>query len=267
MYCLVSYLEFYDHRNLQGSPNVGFVFWTGTCLMLTLVLALIVIVLSYQRYFFQMKRQESELMLKTSLESEIQERQRIASDLHDSVLGDLNAIKMYLAILKRETGTIDVYGELESGVEQAIENTRLIANKLMPPLLESLGLEVAVSDYFEKLSLQTKITFTLISTETFGFSVPTQYELYRILQEFTTNMIKYGKPTYCEVLFYRSEEMILIDITDDGQAFIFDHFLKASKGYGLKNILSRLKIIGGTLQQKDAATGNHFLITIKSQLC
>ena len=45
-------------------------FWVGTFIMLFLAFGLIFLVVSYQRHFFRMKREEAENMLKVSLESE-----------------------------------------------------------------------------------------------------------------------------------------------------------------------------------------------------
>ena len=77
------------------------VFWIGTFVMLFFACCLIFLVLFYKNYFFRMKQKETELLLKTSLESEKNERQRIAADLHDSVSSDLSAIRNYLTIILR----------------------------------------------------------------------------------------------------------------------------------------------------------------------
>jgi len=71
-------------------------FWIGTFIMLVLAVSLIVLAIFYQRNLHQYKLQESELLLKASLESEQVERARIASELHDGLQGDLNAVKNFL---------------------------------------------------------------------------------------------------------------------------------------------------------------------------
>lgn len=214
-----------------------------------------------------MKRDEADLLLKASLESEKNERIRIAADLHDGVSGDLNAIKNYLAILER-TGAIDanqeIFIEIKESISAAIENTRLTSYKLMPPLLETFGLVATIEDYFVQLSKKTSISFTVSGVEGV-FELPTYvaYELYRVIQEFTTNMIKYGSVRNCLLAFYSIEGIRYIEIVDDGVSFDFMNLLQHSKGTGIKNISSRLKIIEAVLQQRNATEGNHFLITLK----
>lgn len=214
-----------------------------------------------------MKQKETQLLLKTSLESEKNERQRIAADLHDSVSSDLSAIRNYLTIILRgekdETRAM-LFQELKEGVEVAIENTRQVSYKLMPPLLDKLGFELALEDYFNKLSKKTGLSFELISKKDSSFkSTPSVlYELFRIIQEFTTNMLKYGSITKCQVILNVNNKVGCLEIIDDGIPYNFQESLSESKGTGLRNINSRLKIIGAKFIQKDVVHGNHFIVSI-----
>jgi len=242
-------------------------FWIGTAVMLLFAFGVLFLVLFYQNYFIKMKRKEAELLLKASLESEKQERMRIAADLHDGVSGDLNAIRNYLSILQRgekDTEKQELFSEIKSGVEAALENTRQVSYKLMPPLLELAGFTVALQDYFERLTLSSKISFEVISkTDGPDFFQEVGYELFRIVQELTTNMIKYGSVSRCQVIIHSLETNYCIEITDDGTSFDFKKLLMVSTGAGLKNISSRLKVIGAKMEQLEVSEGNHFIITLK----
>lgn len=252
---------------MEGTSEIKSVFWIGTILMLLLAFGLLFLVLFYQNYFSKMKRKETELLLKTSLESEKQERQRIAADLHDGVSGDLNAIRNYLTVLHKGESDLkkqELFIEIRKGVEAAIENTRLVSYKLMPPLLETFGFVVALQDYFERLTQSTTIPFIVVSKEVdFGFSSSAGYELFRVIQEFTTNMLKYGNIESCHVVLYTLDELVCIEIIDDGEPFEFKVLFATSKGTGIKNINSRLKIIDAELMQRQVVVGNHFVITLK----
>lgn len=213
-----------------------------------------------------MKRNEAMLLLKTSLESEKIERQRIAADLHDSVSSDLSAIRNYLVVLGKtefDTEKLEQLKELKAGVETAIENTRLVSYKLMPPLLDNLGFVFALEDYINKLNKDSSLVFTLISKDDrFKFDVSISYELFRVVQEFTTNMLKYGSITSCTIALCIIDDLGYIEIIDDGNAFDFNHELKTSAGTGVKNISSRLKVIGATILQEEVKIGNHFVIKL-----
>lgn len=241
--------------------------WMGTGVMLFFALGLVLLVLFYQNYFVKMKRKEAELLLKSSLESEKRERKRIAADLHDGVSGDLNAIRNYLSVLQKgekDTGKQELFTEIKEGIDAALENTRQVSYKLMPPLLELAGFTVALQDYFERLSSSSKIRFEVATLADFpDFYQETGYELFRIVQEMTTNMIKYGAITRCRVMVYVLENNYCIEITDDGVPFDFKELQAVSTGSGLKNISSRLKVIGAQMEQQEIKKGNHFIITLK----
>jgi signal transduction histidine kinase len=239
-------------------------------MMLFLAFGLIFLVLFYQNYFAKMKRREAEQLLLVSLESEKNERQRIAADLHDSVSGDLVAIRNYLAIMKKSNARemeASVIDELREGIENALENTRQVSYKLMPPLLNSFGLAAALIDYYDRLTQKTAIPFTVESDEKTELKPEIAYELFRVIQEFSTNMLKYGEISNCKVGIARLQDNFTIEIIDDGKPFHFDKAMEQSSGTGLKNIATRLKVIGAVLTQREKSDGNHFIITLKQTSC
>jgi signal transduction histidine kinase len=257
-------------RNMERTTEIYSVLWLGTGIMLFLAFGLIFLVLFYQNYFTRMKRKEAEQLLLVSLESEKNERQRIAADLHDSVSGDLVAIRNYLSIMKKnDNGEIEgsVIDELREGIENALENTRQVSYKLMPPLLDSFGLAAAVTDYYERLAQKTGISF-VVETNDEGEPKPEiAYELFRVIQEFTTNMLKYGEIANCRVSMSTQKDQFVIEIIDDGRPFHFHNAMEQSTGMGLKNISTRLKVIGAVLTQREQLSGNHFIIILKPISC
>lgn len=254
---------------MESSNKVGTLIFIGTGLIVILVFVVLFLAVFYQSYVLKIKREEAELLLKTSLESENEERKRIAADIHDGVSGDLNAIRNFLAVLyKKEDDSEkkDLLDDVKKGVEAALENTRLVSYKLMPPLLETSGFLATVEDYFDRINNKTKAHFFLV-TQLKSFHLPPNisYELFRVIQEFTTNMIKYGDISSCEVLIAYINETYNITIIDDGDCFNFKEMYLLSKGTGLKNISSRLKVIEANLSQIELSKGNEFLITIKTK--
>lgn len=256
---------------MEGAEEIRIVFWLGTLGMLFLAFGLLSLVLYYQNHFSKMKRKETELLLKTSLETEKNERRRIAADLHDSVSGDLNSIRNYLTILKKKDTSAEnheIFDEIRMGVEMALENTRKVSYNLMPPLLETFGLVTALKDYLDGLSRKTEIAFRVESeTEEVTLSAAVAYELFRIVQELTTNMIKYGAVSEATVILGFTDTNFKIMIVDNGIPFNFAGLLATSKGTGIKNINSRLKIIGAEFVQDTVEKGNSFTILLKKEKC
>lgn len=252
---------------MESTNKVGTLILVGTGLIVILVLLLLFLAVFYQTYVMKMKRKEAELLLKTSLESEKQERKRIAADIHDGVSGDLNAIRNFLSVLyKNETSQEKkaLYDDIKIGVEAAIENTRLVSYKLMPPLLETSGFLITLQDYFSRLNSKTPAHFT-INTKEESIDLPNEmaYELFRVVQELTTNMIKYGNVKSCEITIKQEGNNYIFFIKDDGIPFNFKEMYLISKGTGLKNISSRLKVIDAIFKQNQPILGNEFVISVK----
>jgi signal transduction histidine kinase len=250
------------------NKEVNTILWIGTAVTLLLGCGLIFLVLFYQNYFAKRRRKEAERLLKTALESEKNERKRIAADIHDGVSGDLNAVRNFIRILQKQEADedkISILKGMNSGVEAALENTRSISYKLMPPLLESAGLVAAIEDYFERLTAAyPKIDFSVEALNEIILAPEKAYEIFRIIQEFSTNMIKYGKVSKCKIMLSGTQSEVIIEIIENGVPYNFDALFKVSKGAGLSNIRSRLKILEAGLEQKKAITGNHFSIVIKT---
>lgn len=249
---------------MESPSEVKILFWLGTSVMLLLTFGLLSLVMFYQKQFLKSKQKESERLLKAILDSEKKERQRIAQDLHDGVQSDLRAISNYFLLLSRkieEDNLQSLLKETRGALEDTIENTRLISYKLMPPLIETRGFVMAVQDYFERLSKSSGKIFTfqdnvkeLVVSDSVG------YELFRIIQEFTSNMLKYGSIQECKLFFYEINNRICIELVDDGVPFDFMASYVTSNGSGLQNIQSRLKGIHATLEQRKVVSGNHFVI-------
>lgn len=251
---------------MEGTSEIKFVFWIGTSVMIILALGLLFMAVFYQRHYAKMKQKEAELLLKTALETEKKERQRIAKDLHDSVQGDLGAVRNYFTLLAKQIKqeeTQELLIDIQATIAQTIENARLISYNLMPPLLESSGLSAAVREYLENLIKSTEKIFSL-QTDAQNLFIPKEisYELFRIIQEFASNMLKYGSITECKLFLYETVELIHLEIVDDGKPFDFKVSFSQSKGAGLYNIQSRLTSIDATLTQRDVIEGNHFVISI-----
>ncbi|MEZ4853791.1 sensor histidine kinase [Flavobacterium sp.] len=255
---------------MESPSEVKILFWLGTSVMLLLTFGLLSLVMFYQKQFLKSKQLESERLLKAILDSEKKERQRIAQDLHDGVQSDLRAISNYFLLLSRkikEEQLQSLLKDTRNALEDTIESTRFISYKLMPPLIEIRGFVMAVQDYFERLSKSSNKKFSLQdNVKEIVVSDSVGYELFRIVQEFTSNMLKYGSIQECKLFFYEINNRICLELVDDGVPFDFMSSYKTSFGSGLQNIQSRLKSIHATLEQRKVVTGNHFVIYLPKEL-
>ena len=249
---------------MESENELNSIILIGTFLMLFLAFGLLFMVLFYQRHLAKIKKKETELLLKTALKSEKKERKRIAKDLHDAIQSDLNAIRNYVILFSKKNSHTDAPELLEAihtSLVQTIENTRLISYELMPPLLETAGFNLALRDYFEQLSASSGKRFELdINLSENLVSNKISYELFRVVQELTSNMLKHGSISTCTARLNTSSKGVCFELIDDGIPFDFKAEYKLNKGTGLQNTQSRLKSISATLEQETIAKGNHYNI-------
>ena len=260
------FTAFYFSRIMEESYEINTLFWIGTIVMLCVGMGLIVVSLYYSNRLNKVKKNEAEMLLKVSLESEKIERERIAADLHDSVSSDLSAIRNYLIyLLNSETlnERKEIFVDLKEGVEKAMENTKQISYKLAPPFLEKFGLIKTIEDYCLNLNKNKVCVFRCESKiQVVKLSKQGTYELFRIVQELSNNLIKYGEATQCDISFELDNQELIMCFSDDGKVFNFKEALLISKGMGLKNIASRVQLLKGRFYQKHENGKNQIEIKI-----
>lgn len=251
---------------MENETGLKWFFWIGTVTMFFSVLGVILTVVLYRNRIHKINRQESENLLKSSLDSEKKERKRIASDFHDSISGDLSAVQNYITILankEKDSFNKSVFQEVETALGSIIENVQDISYNLMPPTLETLGLLSTLRTYFERVQKWNKVIINEQYQSECNVSSSDAYEIYRIVQEFVTNMVKHGNSDYINFTFYEKEKTYIFEISDNGASFDFYKSVKEPYGMGLKNITSRIKYINAKLIQIPVEKGNKIQIFLK----
>ena len=255
------------HWCMENETGLKIFFWIGTAIMLLMTLLVVFATIMYQKKLHKIKQEESENLLKASIESEKRERKRIASDIHDGISGDLNAIRNYVTFLdqkEKDTNNKPVFHEIKSALDNVLTEVQDISYNLMPPTLEDLGLVPTLEEYFNKISKWNNITVTSsYYSKDIPISASDAYEVYRIIQELISNSIKHGNSSNVDCSFQESDDKIEINIADNGIPFDYYESLKNASGMGLKNILSRTKLINASLIQVPAKKGNKIQIQLK----
>lgn len=235
--------------------------------MLFLALAFLFITLVYHKKTSNLKQKEAENLLKATLETEKKERKRIASDFHDSVSGDLSAIRNYINILYQKEGKTQdktILKEIKHSLDIMMTNVKHINYNLMPPLLDSAGLIPTLKDYAGRIQKLNNIEMsTKFRLKILNITTSDAYQLFRVIQEITSNALNHNKVNHINYEFYQKSNDIFIEISDDGYPFDFFNNLKTSNGLGLRNILSRINNINAVLKQAKTTKGNKLIIELK----
>ncbi|WP_217606068.1 sensor histidine kinase [Chitinophaga sp. GbtcB8] len=234
----------------------------GTVAMLLLGILVVVLVIFQQKQVIQHKLvlRDKDLQLQRErlvavLQGQEQERKRIAEDLHDEVGAQLSVLKLNIGQLqqhlKNGNGEGDRLKETKDFTDTIIQHLRFISQSLHPQALDNLGLSHALDSF---CSLMNKNKQVAISFKTAGNGQPVDREkalnIYRVVQELMNNILKHAQATEVLITYHSTPTLLSIDVEDNGNGLLLaalDSSRKKTGSLGLKNIESRLNIIGGSI--------------------
>ena len=178
------------------------------------------------------------------------ERRRISKDLHDGIGQQLLVIKNKLMAIGDE--------DTKQMVDHTIEEVRAISRDLHPFQLQELGITKAI-EY--TINLIDENTTLFISAEIDNiddiFSKEDEVNIYRIIQESLSNILKHAHAEAGKVSVKKFTNNILISIRDNGVGFDFSEKYQDVKSLGLKTLLERTKFLKGQMKvtsKKDSGT-------------
>lgn len=204
-------------------------------------------------------QQENELnAARRYIEGLEEECKYFAKELHDGIANDLLGLQMKI----ENTTNSDNVQELGTLIKEVRNNVRNISHELMPPEFEHLSLDEILYQYADKLSENTGIQVTYTSGSCNPIPNETAYELYRIVQEITMNIVKHANAHCISVSLYAEhEKQYTLKITDDGT--VTTPHKANSRGIGLRTVNDRAKAIDGTIQKESSENNNIFTLQFK----
>ena len=207
-----------------------------------------------ERLALELEKKRSEAGTEVLIAQE-NERKRIAEDLHDELGSSLAALKLKL----QKTGLSNTeLKDILYTIDKASDDTRNIAHNLMPPEFEKTSLENLLSSYYSKLNSETTINFTFHSSgSNHHFSKEEELIVYRIIMELTNNIFKHSQATEAAIQLIYYEDYLELMAEDNGKGIK----LQKGDGIGLKNTMSRVNYLNGTLQI-DSNNGTTIMIQI-----
>ncbi|MCY7347745.1 MAG: histidine kinase [Pyrinomonadaceae bacterium] len=198
------------------------------------------------------------------IDSQEQERKRLAAELHDGLGQNLVVIKNR-ALLGMRKGddkerVMKEFDNISESATLAIEEVREITNNLRPHLLDRLGLTRSINAMLKKVSGVIEIESEIDSIDNI-FSDAQEISVYRIVQESVNNVIKYSNASVAQVVIKPSANTLLITIEDDGTGFDFEA-TKSKSGFGLVGLKERTQLLNGEFSI-DSKIGQGTKITVK----
>jgi signal transduction histidine kinase/ligand-binding sensor domain-containing protein len=245
--------------------------WWFVALAATALGALALLVYRQRVSRLERARAAQEAFSRRLIDSQEQERKRIAAELHDSLGQDLLIIKnrALLGQMTAREGEDATYqfDEINDTVSRAIDEVRAISYNLRPHHLDRLGLTKALEAMIENVAAASTIGFTWRIADLEGvLSKSSEINLYRIVQEGVNNIIRHSGAAEAEIDVNRDAHGVLVLIRDNGRGFVADALpAEEGRGFGLTSISERVRMISGALVLQ-SSPGQGTTITIKLPL-
>jgi signal transduction histidine kinase len=176
----------------------------------------------------------------------LEERERIAMELHDSVIQSLYGIGMQVDLMRRKEETIgnQELSGLVDNLNEVIEDIRNFIGNLRTGCQK-----MTVRAYFfhmkERLHSPQDIEFIIDAPETYAPFTPAVFEsICLIANEAMSNAIRHAEATHIHVLIEQTKSSFSIEVSDNGRGFD-TNTATSGMGLGLHNMQQRARIFGG----------------------
>ena len=187
----------------------------------------------------------------------VEERNRLARELHDTVKQHLfslamtaSAVRTSVEVLGKDNaalspGILEMIGEIEASAQAAQRETTRLIEDLRPAPLQERGLAAALNDYALLFGAQQHLLVYLdVQCNAAWIPAVVTEQLYRVAQEALHNVAHHADATRVDISLTCSSRRILLTIEDNGVGF--DTRL-TRKGLGISSMQERLMTVGGRL--------------------
>jgi len=227
-----------------------------------------------ERKIFAEREVERKLYISKILESQENERRRIAQELHDGTIQTLLVIAnraQKMITPSNNNGKAELRKNAEwirDATLQAVEDMRRASLDLRPCILDDLGLVPALRWLVDQMEKESGInTQILVNGEKRELSPQAEVAIFRVTQEALNNIKRHSRATEAKVILEFNKKCLKLKIEDNGLGFRTPKKLEglAVRGkLGLIGIHQRIDFLGGTFEiQSRPREGTRLLIEAK----
>ncbi|MCX6231807.1 MAG: histidine kinase [Bacteroidetes bacterium] len=207
---------------------------------------------AFNNMSLQLKKQSIEIeeektkRLRSIIDGQEMERQRLSRDMHDSLGQSLLAVKMKLEHAKnsKTEKSQELIIETQELLRNTINEIKNISNDLMPPVLEAFGIEKGLQNLCKTTTSNTGIEIDFLADiDESEIDPRLQIYLYRISQEAINNITKHSNASHVKLNLSGYAEFIFLSIADNGKGFDIENI--DMKSNGIANIKERVKLFKG----------------------
>ena len=180
----------------------------------------------------------------------LEDRERIAKELHDGAIQALFAVGLGLqgsAMLARDPDLQRRIGGAVEELDRVIGDLRNYIFGLRPGILADRQLDQALRRIGEELQQKTGVV-TVVEVDPAAAAVLAEVaaEVVQLAREALSNVSRHAQATTCRVSLYRDDDTVVLEVDDDGQGF--DPATARPEGQGLGNLRARVQALGGRVE-------------------
>ncbi|MUK90093.1 sensor histidine kinase [Ornithinibacillus sp. L9] len=199
----------------------------------------------------RMADEKAELAKTAHKSAVIEERQRLARDLHDAVSQQLFALTMMSeAAVKQLESNPNLAKEQMKDVAaaslQAQTEMRALLLHLRPVHLSGDPLPKGITKLINELKQKSQIDFEVRIDEDLVLSETKEEHIFRIIQESLSNILRHASATEVTLNVTKRSNELFIHIRDNGKGFDVSNDNERKTSYGLKTMRERSEELGGT---------------------
>jgi signal transduction histidine kinase len=228
-----------------------------TIIIIVLAATLVVFLLYFQKkktaYILkqrEIQRNFEKEITKSKLEIQEQALKNISWEIHDNVGQLLSVAKMQLNMVQMSLPEKEQNQIIETGkiVSKSLQELRGLAKSLNPETIKNKGLIDSIKLEVDRYNRLNFVEAELIvSEEPYNLTNEKEIILFRILQEFCNNTLKYSKAEKLKIKLNYKANLLNIIAEDNGVGFDINDISKQN-GVGLINMKSRGKLIGAKIE-------------------
>lgn len=212
-------------------------------------------------------RREASRMI---IETQEQERKRVARELHDETTQDLASLAIRTELLRSKLHDpllVQAVAELQEEIERTLTEMRRITYDLRPSMLDDLGLAAAIHWYVQHRVDSEQVQVDLQVDELPRYDSSLETAVFRIIQEAVSNAVKYAQMHHLEIHVHEqpSGKQLQVLISDDGVGFDPSSVRTeaSGRGLGLYGMRERAETIGAHLEiQSSPGNGTKILLVV-----
>ena len=221
----------------------------------------------------QIAQQKAQRVIEDGYHNEVlaleEERRRISRELHDQAGQALVGVRLSLQNLlvddlEDASQKLVRIKKVVDSVDCIINDIRNLAYKLRPPVLDLLGINMALNQLCYEFSDQTGLIIEYHGIDFENSSDEIGISLYRFVQEALTNIAKHARATHAWVNLSQIDNLLVLTVADNGKGFNPE---KTKFGVGLSGMKERIRLLKGGLeifQDQSANTVVSFRIPLKA---